>query len=79
MTTIHADELLPGDVVRHAGTAHRVDHVDCRLGWAFPVAFGDDGWAIALGHELLDVERAEGTVRADEPVGRPAREGRRHP
>ena len=75
MTAIHADELLPGDVVRHDGQAHRVNRVDRRLGWAFPVAFADDGWAIALGHELLDVERAEGTVRADEPVGRPAREG----
>jgi hypothetical protein len=79
MTTIHADDLQPGDVVRHAGVVHRVDHVDCRLGWAFPVAFGDDGWAIALGHELLDVERPEGTVPADAPVRRPARDRRRHP
>lgn len=57
MTTIHADELLPGDVVCLAGHAHRVVRVDCQPGWAFPVAFADDGWAIALGHDLLHVDR----------------------
>lgn len=73
MTTIHADELLPGDVVRQNGQLHRITRVDRRFGWAFPVAVADDGWAIAIGHELLDVDRPPDTVQADEPVGRPAR------
>lgn len=56
MTTIHADELQPGDVVDHHGERHRVARIDRRSGWAFPIAFDGTGWALALGHgELLVV------------------------
>jgi preprotein translocase subunit YajC len=59
MTTIHADELRPGDdIVDDGGFHHRVTHIECRSGWAFPIAFSDDGWAIAVGHQLLNVDRA---------------------
>lgn len=59
MTTIHADQLRPGDVVDHRGEWHRVTHVDRRGGWSFPVAFDDDGWAIALGHDdVVILDRA---------------------
>jgi hypothetical protein len=59
MTTIHADELQTGDVVEYLGTPHRVAHVDRRAGWAWPVAYDDRGWAMALGHDtLLTVDRA---------------------
>lgn len=58
MTTIHADEIQVGDVVVHLGTFHRVRHVDRQAGWAWPVAFDDEGWAMALGHELVVVDRA---------------------
>jgi len=53
MTTIHADELQVGDVVEHLGARHLVRHVDRRAGWAWPVAFDDAGWAMALGHDLV--------------------------
>ena len=55
---IPADEIKPGDIIEYHGTAHRVSHVDRRAGWAWPVAFDDAGWAIALGHGLIAVRRA---------------------
>jgi hypothetical protein len=59
MTTIHADELRPGDVVDYHGQRHCVTHIDRHGGWAFSVAFDDAGWAIALGEtDLLVVDRA---------------------
>ncbi len=58
MTMIYADELRPGDVVEYAGLPHRVTHIDRRNGWAWPVAFDDTGWAMALGHSLVAVRRA---------------------
>jgi hypothetical protein len=57
MTTIHADELHPGDVVAYNGRNHRITRVDRRDGWAWPVAADDTGWAIALDHHLIDVQR----------------------
>ena len=57
MITIHADEVRPGDVVSDRGAAHRITHIDRHDGWAWPVAFDDTGWAIALGHSLVDVDR----------------------
>lgn len=58
MSTIHADELQPGDVVEYGGQRHAVCRVDRRPGWAWPIASDDTGWAIALDHHLVDVERA---------------------
>ena len=58
MTTIYADELQPGDVVEYGGQRRHVTHVDRRNGWAWPVAFDDAGWAMALGHSLIAVRRA---------------------
>lgn len=58
MTTIYAHDLQPGDVVDYHGQPHRVTHVDQGSGWAWPVAFDDTGWAIALGHDLVQVDRA---------------------
>jgi hypothetical protein len=58
MTTIHTDELRPGDVVDYHGTTHCVTHVDRRAGWSWSVAADDDGWAIALGSDVVVVQRA---------------------
>jgi hypothetical protein len=58
MTTIYADDLQPGDVVDYQGHLHQVVHVDRAAGWAWPVAFDDSGWAMALGHHLVAVHRA---------------------
>jgi hypothetical protein len=58
MITIYADDLQAGDVVDYHGQRHQVTHVARRDGWAWPVAFGDAGWAIALSHELVVVHRA---------------------
>jgi hypothetical protein len=57
MTTIHADELQPGDVVAYGGQRHLITDIECRDGWAWPVAADGTGWAIALGHQLIDVLR----------------------
>ena len=57
MTTIHADELQPGDVVVYDGHARHIAHVVRRDGWAWPIAADDTGWAIALDHQLIDVHR----------------------
>jgi hypothetical protein len=56
MTTIHATDLKPGDVVAYRGRWHRVTHIDRRDGWAWPVAYGD-GWAMALGDDPVVVDR----------------------
>ena len=55
MTTIHADELRTGDIVDYMGTPHRVAHVDRHAGWAWPVAYDDSGWAIALGEQPVQL------------------------
>ena len=57
MTTIHADELQPGDVLVHGGHNHEITRVDRRDGWAWPIATDGSGWAIALGHHLINVHR----------------------
>jgi hypothetical protein len=57
MTTIHADELRPGDVFEYAGRCHKITRVERRDGWAFPVASDDTGWAIALDRYLIAVYR----------------------
>ena len=58
MTTVHADELQPGDVVVYGGQHRQIARVDRRDGWAWPVAADDTGWAIALDHELIDIHRS---------------------
>lgn len=58
MTTIHADEVLPGDVIIYDGHLHLITHVERGDGFAWPIAADSTGWAIALGHELIDVDRA---------------------
>ena len=60
MTTIHADEIRPGDVVVHDGRDHCITHVDRRAGWAWPIAADDTGWAMALGHQAIEVRRTGG-------------------
>ncbi|MBA3287952.1 MAG: hypothetical protein H0U21_08010 [Acidimicrobiia bacterium] len=57
MTTIHADELRAGDIVDDHGQRHHLTRIDRRDGWAFPVAFDDTGWAMAIGHDLVVVDR----------------------
>ena len=57
MTTIHADELQPGDLVIYDGRNRQITHVDRRDGWSWPIAADDTGWAMALGHYLIDVVR----------------------
>jgi hypothetical protein len=53
MTTMHADEVRPGDVIECHGELHHIVRVERRDGWAWPIACDDTGWAIALGHELV--------------------------
>ena len=57
MSTIHADEIRPGDVVEYGGVPHRVSHIDRHAGWAWSVAYDDDGWAMAVGHDVVVVLR----------------------
>ena len=57
MTTIHADQLQPGDVVVYDGNQRQITHVERRRGWAWPIAADGSGWAIALGHQLIEVHR----------------------
>ncbi len=57
MTTIYADRVEPGDIVDYHGQLHHVTHVDRLNGWAWPIAFDDSGWAMALGHVLVVVHR----------------------
>ena len=47
MTTIHADEMQPGDVIVYNGHSHNITLVVRRDGWAWPVAADGTGWAMA--------------------------------
>ena len=58
MTTIFAHDLQPGDVVDYHGALHQITQVQRGDGWAWPVAYDDTGWAMALGHELVVARRA---------------------
>ena len=68
MTMIYADDLQPGDVVDYHGELHRITHIERCDGWAWPVAYDDAGWAMALGHDPVDVRRA--TARRRRRSGR---------
>jgi hypothetical protein len=56
-TTIPADELQPGDALSWDGYYHTITYVERRGGWAWPIAGDETGWAIALGHDLIVVDR----------------------
>jgi hypothetical protein len=58
MTTIDAHDVRPGDIIYYHGRHHRIDHVDRREGWAWPVAFDGAGWAMALGGHVVITRRA---------------------
>ena len=80
MTMMHATEIKRGDVLLADGRRHRIVRVDLRLGWAWPIAVDGTGWAIALGDQPIEVERAESsgrrprsiTVGRCSPRGRPS-------
>lgn len=57
MTTTHADEIEPGDVMVYDGHIHILIPVDWRVGWAWHGGADTTGWALALGHQLVDVHR----------------------
>jgi hypothetical protein len=57
MTTIHADDLQPGDVVIYDGRHHQIVRINRLDGWSWPVAADDTGWAIALHDGLIGIQR----------------------
>jgi hypothetical protein len=56
-TTIPSLDVEAGDVIDCCGRPHRVAHVDLHGGWAWPIAFDDEGWAMALGPVPVEVRR----------------------
>jgi hypothetical protein len=54
---IRADELRSGDVLEYDGRHRRITSVHRRDGWAWPVAADGTGWAIALDHRPIEVDR----------------------
>jgi hypothetical protein len=66
-TAIRSLDLREGDIVDYHGDLHRVTHVDCHDGWAWPIAFDDAGWAIAVGPDLVVVQRA--AAHTPHPLG----------
>ncbi len=54
-TTIHADELRPGDVLEYGGQIHRIVDIVRDTGWSWPIARDGTGWAIALSPDLVCV------------------------
>ena len=57
MMTIYADEIQPGDVLQYNGCQHQIIRIERRAGWAWPIGIDATGWAIALGHHPIDVQR----------------------
>lgn len=54
---MHADDVHPGDVIEYHGQRHHIARIERSDGWAWPVAFDDAGWAIALGHSPVILHR----------------------
>ena len=54
---IAAEQLRAGDIVEYGGARHLVAEIRCPRGAAWPMAVDGVGWAIALGGQLLRVER----------------------
>jgi hypothetical protein len=54
---INAEKLQAGDIVEYGGARHLVAEIRRPCGAAWPVAVDGTGWAIALGAQLLVVER----------------------
>ena len=54
---IAAEQLRAGDIVEYGGTRHLVAEIRRPCGAAWPMAVDHDGWAIALGSQLLRIER----------------------
>ena len=57
---ITADQVRAGDIVDYGGVRHLVTEVGRPTGGAWAVAFDGAGWAIALGEQTLEVDRAVG-------------------
>jgi hypothetical protein len=59
---IAAAQLRAGDIVEYGGARHLVAEIRCPCDAAWPLAVDRDGWAIALGSQLLRVERQSTSV-----------------
>jgi len=59
---IAARQLRAGDIVEYGGTHHLVTEIRRPCGAAWPMAVDHDGCAIALGSQLLRVERQSAPV-----------------
>jgi hypothetical protein len=55
---ISANEVRAGDIVDHRGARHVIADVHYPTGGAWAVARDDAGWAIALGEQPIEVDRA---------------------
>jgi hypothetical protein len=62
---IRAEEIRLGDIIVCGGDEHRINRIDRRGGWAWPIAADERGWAIALGDYLIEVRRIAVTVETD--------------
>jgi hypothetical protein len=56
-TSVHGNELRPGDLLDYEGRAHRITDVVWRPGWSWPIALDGTGWAIALSDRVVSIGR----------------------
>lgn len=56
-TSIHAEELRPGDLLEYHGQVHRITQILHSSGWSWPIAVDGTGWGIALGRSRVSVWR----------------------
>ena len=54
---IEAEQVRTGDIVEYGGERHLVTEIRRPSGASWPVACDGAGWAIALGHQPLVVQR----------------------
>jgi hypothetical protein len=59
---INAEQLQTGDIVEYGGARHLVVEIRRPRGGAWPMAVGEEGWAIALGTQLLVIESRPSTL-----------------
>ena len=56
---IEAEQVRAGDIVEYGGVRHLVTEVRRPSGASWPLACDGAGWAIALGHQQVVVQRMQ--------------------
>jgi hypothetical protein len=64
--SVQAVEVRPADFIEVGHEVRRIARVALEHGWAWPVAFDDSGWGMALGNQVVTIWRSREAARSDD-------------